>query len=201
MNAYELISSDLAARLGLKRLTLAILATSLLCNTFLSAALLLKKDVVSTVLVPVGINEVTHPVTVAQAHIDEEYLALVTRDILSLALNITPVNVDHNRLLLLKHAAPSAFGEIDEMLKRQANEMKRLHASSFFSIESMDINPNQLTVKANGIRQHFIGKTETLRQKATITVKFSLVAGRLHLLSLSDSEPNDQSISNSDSSL
>ena len=193
MNAYELISSDLAARLGLKRLTLAILATSLLCNTFLSATLLLKKDVVSTVLVPVGINEVTHPITVAQAHIDEEYLALVTRDILSLALNITPVNVDHNRLLLLKHAAPSAFGEIDEM--------KRLHASSFFAIESMDINPDQLTVKANGIRQHFIGKTETLRQKATITVKFSLVAGRLHLLSLSDSEPNDKPISNSDSSL
>ena len=60
MNAYELISSDLAARLGLKRLTLAVLATSLLCNTFLAAGLLLKKDVVSTVLVPVGINEVTH---------------------------------------------------------------------------------------------------------------------------------------------
>ncbi len=73
MNAYELISSDLAARLGLKRLTLAILATSLLSNTFLAAGFLLKKDVVSTVLVPVGINEVTHPVTVAQAHIDEEY--------------------------------------------------------------------------------------------------------------------------------
>lgn len=36
MNAYELISSDLAARLGLKRLTLAVLATSLLCNTFFS---------------------------------------------------------------------------------------------------------------------------------------------------------------------
>ena len=201
MNAYELISSDLAARLGLKRLTLAVLATSLLCNTFLAAGLLLKKDVVSTVLVPVGINEVTHPITVTQTHIDEEYLALVTRDILSLALNVTPINVDLNRLLLLKHAAPSAFCEIDEMLKRQADEMKRLHASSFFSIESMDINPNQLTVKANGIRQHFIGKTETLRQKATITVKFSLVAGRLHLLSLSDSEPNDKAISNSDSSL
>lgn len=161
----------------------------------------MKKDVVSTVLVPIGINEVTHPVTVAQAHIDEEYLSLVTRDILSLALNVTPINVDHNRLLLLKHTAPSAFGEIDEMLKRQADEMKRLHASSFFAIESMDINSHQLTVKANGIRQHFIGKTETLRQKATITVKFSLVAGRLHLLSLSDSESNDKPISNSDSSL
>lgn len=201
MNAYELISSDLAARLGLKRLTLAILATSLLSNTFLAAGFLLKKDVVSTVLVPVGINEVTHPVTVAQAHIDEEYLALVSRDILSLALNITPINVDHNRLLLLKHASPSAFGEIDEMLKRQAGEIKRLHASSFFAIESMAIDPHRLTVKANGIRQHFIGKTETLRQKTTITVKFSLVAGRLQLLCLSDLEQDNKQISNSDSSI
>ena len=79
--------------------------------------------------------------------------------------------------------------------------MKRLHASSFFSIESMDINSHQLTVKANGIRQHFIGKTETLRQKASITVKFSLVAGRLHLLCLSDLEQDNKQISNSDSSI
>ena len=143
----------------------------------------------------------THPVTVGQAHIDEEYLALVTRDILSLALNVTPINVDHNRLLLLKHASPSAFGEIDEMLKRQADEIKRLHASSFFAIESMAIDPHRLTVKANGIRQHFIGKTETLRQKTTITVKFSLVAGRLQLLCLSDLEQDNKQISNSDSSI
>ena len=143
----------------------------------------------------------THPMTVSENHIDENYLSLVARDILSLALNVTPVNADHNRLLLLKHVAPSAFGDIDEMLKRQADEMKRLHASSFFAVETMDVDAVNLSVKAHGIRQHFIGKTETLRQKATITMTFSLVAGKLQLLSLTDIEVQEKIPGTSDSSL
>lgn len=201
MNAYDLISSDLAARLGLKRMTVSILVASIVCNSLLAGALLLKKDAVTTVLIPVGLNEVTHPITVSDAHIDESYLSLVARDILSLALNVTPVNAEHNRLLLLKHVAPSAFGSIDEMLKRQADEMKRLHASSFFAVETLNVDAVNLSVKAHGIRQHFIGKTETLRQKATVTMTFSLVAGKLQLLSLTDTEVAEKSQVTSDSSL
>ena len=193
MNAYEFLSSDLAARLGLKRATLGVLAISLATNCLLAGAVLFKTNPVTTVLVPVGLNEVTHPLAVSDARVDQEYLMLVARDILSLALNNTPENVDHNRHLLLKHVAPSAFGAIDEELQQQAQKIKELRASTFFSVENVQVDAHRLTVTADGVRQHFIGKTETLREKTAITLRFNLVAGRLQLASLSESDPREHS--------
>lgn len=201
MNAYEIISSDMAARLGLKRMTLVLLAGSFVTNCVLACALLIKSDPVTTVLVPMGINETTHPMSVSDRHVDKDYLTLVSRDILSMAMNVTPVNVDFNRKALLKHVAPSAFGEIDEALKEKAKLMKRLHASSLFSIESLDVNPGDLTVLARGFKHHYIGKTETMRQKTSVSLRFSLIAGRLQLVSLAETDDSKNKKQSSSDSL
>lgn len=187
MNTYALISADLAARLGLKRLTIGILATSVATNVLLSAGLLFKKDSVTTVLVPVGINETTHPMSVGETHVDQDYLMLVARDLLSLATNVTPQNADFNRETLLRHVSPASFGAINELLTRQAQTLKRLHASSLFSVQSMTVTPETLTVKASGLKRHFIGKTETMRENATVTMRFTMVAGKLQLTDLTES--------------
>lgn len=188
MTSYELISSDLAARLGLKRLTLGLLAGSLAVNALLAGALLFKKESVSTVLIPVGFNEVTHPATVSDSHVDQDYLMLVARDLLSLALNVTPANVDFNREMLLKHVAPESFGAIDEALKAKASQIKKLHATTLFEAQTMNVNAHTLSVEAHGVKRHFIGKTETQRQKTSITLRFNLVAGKLQLASLSETD-------------
>lgn len=187
MNTYALISADLAARLGLKRLTIGILATSVATNVLLAAGLLFKKDSVTTVLVPVGINETTHPMSVGETHVDQDYLMLVARDLLSLATNVTPQNADFNRETLLRHVSPASFGAINELLTRQAQTLKRLHASSLFSVQSMTVTPETLTVKASGLKRHFIGKTETMRENSTVTMRFTMVAGKLQLTELTES--------------
>ena len=187
MNTYALISADLAARLGLKRLTIGILITSVATNVLLASSLLFKKDTVTTVLVPVGVNETTHPMTVGETHVDQDYLMLVARDLLSLAMNVTPENADFNRESLLKHVSPASFGAINELLTRQSQQLKRLHASSLFSVESMTVTPESLTVQASGLKRHFIGKTETMREKSTVTMCFTMVAGKLQLTELSES--------------
>lgn len=186
MNTYALISADLAARLGLKRLTIGILITSVATNVLLASSLLFKKDTVTTVLVPVGVNETTHPMTVGETHVDQDYLMLVARDLLSLAMNVTPENADFNRETLLRHVSPASFGAINELLTRQAQTLKRLHASSLFSVQSMTVTPETLTVEASGTKRHFIGKTETMRQSSTVTMRFSMVAGKLQLTDLTE---------------
>ena len=186
MNTYALISADLAARLGLKRLTIGILITSVATNVLLASSLLFKKDTVTTVLVPVGVNETTHPMTVGEAHVDQDYLMLVARDLLSLAMNVTPDNADFNRETLLRHVSPASFGAINELLTRQAQTLKRLHASSLFSVQSMTVTPETLTVEASGTKRHFIGKTETMRQTSTVTMRFSMIAGKLQLTDLTE---------------
>lgn len=192
MNTYTQLTADMAARLGLKRLTLGLLAGSFAVNTLLASCLLFKENPVTTVLVPIGVNETTHPMSVSKNHVDENYLTLVARDLLSLSMNVTPINVDFNREALLKHVAPSTFGDIDEALKEKARLIKKLHATSLFSIEAMEINAKELTVKARGFKHHYIGKTETLRQKATVFMRFSFVAGKLQLVTLSESDGDRQ---------
>lgn len=192
MNTYTQLSADMAARLGLKRLTLGLLIGSFAVNTLLAACLLFKENPVTTVLLPIGINETTHPMSLSNNHIDEDYLTLVARDLLSLSMNVTPANVDFNREALLKHVAPSAFGEIDEALKEKARLIKKLHATSLFAIESFEVNTKALTVQAHGFKHHYIGKTETLRQKATVFMRFSLVAGRLQLEMLTETDGDQQ---------
>ena len=187
MNAYALISADLAARLGLKRLTIGVLAVSVATNVILAAGLLFKKDSVTTILVPVGINETTHPMTVTENHVDQDYLMLVARDLLSLAMNVTPENADFNREMLLQHVSPASFGAINELLTRQAQTLKRLHASSLFSVQSMTVTPESLTVEASGLKRHFIGKTETLSEESLDTMRFTMVAGKLQLTELTES--------------
>ena len=193
MNTYDLISADFAAKLGIKRATLALLSASVCANVLLAAGILLKEDSVSTVLVPVGMNDLTHPVTVSEARVDQDYLMLVARDLLSLALNVTPANADFNRKTLLKHVAPSSFGEIDETLKTRGQKIQRLRASTLFAVESMDVDVHNLTVKATGILSHFIGKTETRRQKTAVAMRFKLTAGKVQLGRLTESAWDDSS--------
>lgn len=192
MNTYTQLSADMAARLGLKRMTLGLLAGSFAVNALLAGCLLFKENPVTTVLVPIGINETTHPMSVSKNHVDENYLTLVARDLLSLSMNVTPINVDFNREALLKHVAPSAYGDIDEALKEKARLIKKLHATSLFSIEALEINAKELTVQAHGFKHHYIGKTETLRQKATVFIRFCLVAGRLQLVMLTETDGDQQ---------
>ena len=192
MNTYTQLSADMAARLGLKRMTLGLLAGSFAVNALLAGCLLFKENPVTTVLVPIGINETTHPMSVSKNHVDENYLTLVARDLLSLSMNVTPINVDFNREALLKHVAPSAYGDIDEVLKEKARLIKKLHATSLFSIEALEINAKELTVQAHGFKHHYIGKTETLRQKATVFIRFCLVAGRLQLVMLTETDGDQQ---------
>ena len=52
----------------------------------------------------------------------------------------------------------------------------------------MQIDAEELSVKAHGFKHHYIGKTETLRQKATVFMRFSFVAGKLQLVTLSESD-------------
>ena len=181
MYAIELITENRAAKLGLKRATLIALATSLGINVALSLTLLLRDQKLTTVLLPMSAATINTPVELTNSQVSEEYLLLVARDFLALAMNNTPENVDFNRTMLLKNVHPASFGEIDVVLKEKALELKRLRASTFFVVDSVDVKPEALSVIFEGIRLHYIGGKETQRMKKRLVMKLRLIAGRLYL--------------------
>ena len=181
MYTIELITENRAAKLGLKRATLIALATSLGINVALSLTLLLRDQKLTTVLLPMSASTINTPVELTNSQVSEEYLLLVARDFLALAMNNTPENVDFNRTMLLKNVHPASFGEMDVVLKEKALELKRLRASTFFVVDSVDVKPEALSVIFEGMRLHYIGGKETQRMKKRLVMKLRLIAGRLYL--------------------
>ena len=181
MYTIELITENRAAKLGLKRATLIALATSLGINVALSLTLLLRDQKLTTVLLPMSATTLNTPVELTNSEVSEEYLLLVARDFLALSMNNTPENVDFNRMMLLKNVHPASFGEMDVVLKEKALELKRLRASTFFVIDSVDVKPEALSVIFEGMRLHYIGGKETQRMKKRLVMKLRLIAGRLYL--------------------
>ena len=181
MYTIELITENRAAKLGLKRATIIALATSLGINVALSLTLLLRDQKLTTVLLPMSATTLNTPVELTNSEVSEEYLLLVARDFLALAMNNTPENVDFNRMMLLKNVHPASFGEVDVVLKEKALELKRLRASTFFVVDSVDVKPEALSVIFEGMRLHYIGGKETQRMKKRLVMKLRLIAGRLYL--------------------
>lgn len=181
MYTIELITENRAAKLGLKRATLIALATSLGINVALSLTLLLRDQKLTTVLLPMSATTLNTPVELTNSEVSEEYLLLVARDFLALSMNNTPENVDFNRMMLLKNVHPASFGEMDVVLKEKALELKRLRASTFFVVDSVDVKPEALSVIFEGMRLHYIGGKETQRMKKRLVMKLRLIAGRLYL--------------------
>ena len=184
MARFELISADLAARIGLRRWVLVMLAGSLAVNLILSMAILTKTDRVTTVLMPVADTEPIATYEVTETTVSPDYLSLVARDLLTMVTYNTPTNVDRHRAQLMKYVAPESFGAIEAELVREAQLIKAKHASLLFDVTSHAVNVGEMTVDFAGLRRTLIGKEETAREAMTYRLSFLMKGGRLYLKSI-----------------
>ena len=184
MARFELISADLAARIGLRRWVLVTLATSLSINVILAMAILTKTDRVTTVLMPVTDTRPVASFEVTETTVSPDYLSLVARDLLTMVTYNTPTNVDRHRAQLMKYVAPESFGAIEAELVREAQLIKAKHASLLFDVTGHAVNANDLTVDFAGLRRTLIGKEETAREAMTYRLAFRMKGGRLYLKSI-----------------
>ena len=184
MARFELISADLAARIGLRRWVLVTLATSLSINVILAMAILTKTDRVTTVLMPVTDTRPAASFEVTETTVSPDYLSLVARDLLTMVTYNTPTNVDRHRAQLMKYVAPESFGAIEAELVREAQLIKAKHASLLFDVTGHAVNANDLTVDFAGLRRTLISKEETAREAMTYRLAFRMKGGRLYLKSL-----------------
>ena len=184
MARFELISADLAARIGLRRWVLVTLATSLSINVILAMAILSKTDRVTTVLMPVTDTRPVASFEVTETTVSPDYLSLVARDLLTMVTYNTPTNVDRHRAQLMKYVAPESFGAIEAELVREAQLIKAKHASLLFDVTGHAVNANDLTVDFAGLRRTLIGKEETAREAMTYRLSFRMKGGRLYLKSI-----------------
>lgn len=187
--SVSFVTSELAARLYLRRFVLVVFTVSVLLNIVLTGLLLFKDSVVTTVLVPIHHEATENSWLVTDKSVSPEYLNRVARDLLVMATHSTPMNVDYNRQALLKYVSPHSFGAIEAELLNQANEIKQKRASYMFDVTTATTNAKALEVTFEGLKRTFIGERETERKRTAYQLKFNLVAGRLYLASMNEVEP------------
>ena len=187
--SVSFITSELAARLYLRRFVLVIFTVSVFLNIVLTGLLLFKDNVVTTVLVPIHHEAGESSWLVSEQAISPDYLNRVARDLLVLVKHSTPVNVDYNRKALLKYVSPSSFGTIEAELLNQAKELKEKRASYFFDVTAATIVTLSLSARFDGLKRVFIGEREVERKNTGYTLTFNMVAGRLYLKSFTEVKP------------
>lgn len=196
MVEFELISRDIAARLGLRRWVLGALAGSLVINVLLAGTILMKSETTTTVLVPMSLAS-SPDLQITNTHVTSEYLQLVARDLLTLVTYNTPANVDSHRDALMKYVSPASFGAIDAELLRQARHIKDKRASLLFDVQEVEVDLNGLSVAFTGIRRTLIGQRETQTERLTYRLTLTLAGGRLYLQSITVSNARGQELPSS----
>ena len=187
--SVSFVTSELAARLYLRRFVLVIFTVSVFLNIVLTGLLLFKENVVTTVLVPIHHEAGEASWVVSEQKVSTDYLNRVARDLLVLVTHSTPVNVDHNRQAILKYVSPGSFGTIEAELLNQAKELKEKRATYLFDVTATTTDSQNLTVRFDGLKRVFIGERETERKNTAYRLQFNLVAGRLYLKAFTEVKP------------
>ena len=122
--------------------------------------------------------------------VSPEYLEEMGYFLMQLILNVTPQSVDHQAKVLLRYAAPAAFGELRTALLAAAERLKRDGAATVFSAQDVIVDERASRSASAGSSRpsSATGACPTSPRATPSTSKFS--AGRL-FLRLSERSPND----------
>lgn len=134
-------------------------------NLLLGGAVLLAALVV--VLVPISASRdrevvlqpiLTTPVSVSSSGVSREYLEMITRDTALLTLDRSPQNLDYWMKSVLAIAAPRAEGKLRADLLKIVDEQRGSSIAQFFTMESMNLEPEKLRSRVTGQLHTIVGE-------------------------------------------
>lgn len=174
-----------AAKLGLSRFIFYALAGSVAANGILAAALLIKKPVVQTILIP---SPVFDPVPAAWRYDEsgpsEELLSLFAQKLIGWRTNIHAGTGADAVESFLEHAAPESAAAFRQAFEEERQALARDDAASAFFIESTAVDRRSLTVVVKGRQKTIIGTKVADDAPKAYRLAFEYRAGRIFLTSI-----------------
>jgi len=121
------------------------------------------------------------PMTISSSGVSRDYLEAVTRDTAVLVLDRSPQNLEYWMNAVLAITAPSAQGRVKADLLKIVDEQRGSSISQFFTIQSISLNPNDLTSEVTGDLHTIVGAKEVSKENRTFrfTWKYSGVSLQL----------------------
>ncbi len=136
-----------------------------------------------TILVPAGLNS---RVEVTDGTASEDYLKLMTRYVMSLALTYTPATARGQFGDLLNLYSPDSFSEAKKMFYNLADTVETAQVSNSFYIERIK-DMGQGVIEVTGLERQFAQDGNSLSSdQATYNLNYSISDGRFILTGISE---------------
>lgn len=129
------------------------------------------------------------PLAISSAGVSREYLELVTRDTAVLTLNRSPGSLDYWMKSVLEIVSPRAHGKIKADLLKIVDEQRGSSISQYFDIESMEIDPKQLTSSVHGKLNTVVGQKVVTSEPRTFQFDWEYSGVSLRLIGFGMVQP------------
>ncbi len=118
---------------------------------------------------------------VTKDKVSASYLEQMGSFIAYLTLDVSPSSVEWKKTMLLQYVAPDVYGALQTRQDLEADRLKRLNATTQFSVAQLVPNEDSLTVNLKGRLATFINGTRTSDVEKEYVVAFEYTGNRIQL--------------------
>jgi conjugal transfer pilus assembly protein TraE len=118
---------------------------------------------------------------VAKDKVSASYLEQMGSFMAYLTLDVSPSSVEWKKGMLLQYVAPDVYGALQTRQDLEADRLKRLNATTQFSVAQLVPNEDTLSVHLKGRLATFINGTRTSDVEKEYVVGFDYAGNRIQL--------------------
>lgn len=112
-------------------------------------------------------------------NVSPSYLAQMSEFYALLRFNITPLNAKKQHALLLRHVAPSVYGEVSAQLADELDRIQKHHISTVFYPIDTQVDAKKFIVQIKGELARTVGRESMPVKRVTYQIKYHYRHGRL----------------------
>lgn len=167
------------------RLSVGGLALALLANAAVTFKLM---DNEKTIIVPPEIHETFW---VSGNSVSKEYLMEMAYWYSGVVMNITPQTGDYQKTMFLRHAVPSAYGQLEREMNTKLDFIRKSNASTQLAIHDMTADEKRMKVAIGGVVTTWMGDKRISERPTTYVIGFQKLNGRLHVAEFRETNAQD----------
>lgn len=128
---------------------------------------------------------------ISDSAVDENYLNMISVNLMDARLNVTPETVDQNNALLMQFIASSESASFSQKIAHEAAIIKKDKISSAFFKREVVSNPHNLSTVIQGTLKRWVGYRALPDEEKTYLLTYTYHLGDLKVTSFKEVAPHD----------
>ncbi len=187
------VAGEVEARTGIKKNFQMLLAASILCNLLIALVLVISGRTHRETIIP---PQVDKTFWVEGDRASPEYLEMMSKFAIDLALTNTPRNCKYNAKLLLNFVGSGSFGEFQKQLNTNCDQIIDNGASTQYIMRDFNFakgRDNEAVI--GGVYTRWIAEKKVYEQPMSYFIKFGYSGGRMYIYELAQIVGNPNPVS------